>query len=261
CAEEEINLSKSQKNGYDIWQCTVKSDGEKIYKLFVNSEDTGRTVNVQKVEELLIKDGVLIKCRADSGDIDIPANVAEVADGAFDGFTGTVRCYKNSAAHKYAEANGIDFLNYGYTLDIPSELTMKIGEKRTVNPQAAPIFAPGFEFTVSSGNSQAVSVSGNIFEAVKPGYARISVKSNDGLIDEEIRVFVSGGCTKGDINADGKINSLDALLILQKSVGKIELNSDQSQAADINSDGNVNSYDALIALRISTMQETIWNYV
>ena len=261
CAEEEINLSKSQKNGYDIWQCTVKSDGEKIYKLFVNSEDTGRTVNVQKVEELLIEDGVLIKCRADSGDIDIPANVAEVADGAFDGFTGTVRCYKNSAAHKYAEANGIDFLNYGYTLDIPSELTMKIGEKRTVNPQAAPIFAPGFEFTVSSGNSQAVSVSGNIFEAVKPGYARISVKSNDGLIDEEIRVFVSGGCTKGDINADGKINSLDALLILQKSVGKIELNSDQSQAADINSDGNVNSYDALIALRISTMQETIWNYV
>lgn len=261
CAEEEINLSKSQKNGYDIWQCTVKSDVEKIYKLFVNSEDTGRTVNVQKVEELLIEDGVLIKCRADSGEIDIPVNVAEVADGAFDGFTGTVRCYKNSAAHKYAEANGIDFLNYGYTLDIPSELTMKIGEKRTVNPQAAPIFAPGFEFTVSSGNSQAVSVSGNIFEAVKPGYARISVKSNDGLIDEEIRVFVSGGCTKGDINADGKINSLDALLILQKSVGKIELNSDQSQAADINSDGNVNSYDALIALRISTMQETIWNYV
>lgn len=261
CAEDEISLSKSQKNGFDIWQCTVKSDSEKTYKLFVNSQDTGRTVSVQKVEKLLIKDGVLIKCRAESGDVDIPVTVTEVADGAFDGFTGTVRCYKNSAAHKYAEKNGIDFINYGYTLDIPSEVTMKIGEKRTVNPQAAPIFAPGFEFTVSSGNSQVVTVSGNTFEAVKPGYARVGVKSNDGLIDEEIRIFVGGGCTKGDINADGKINSLDALLILQKAVGKIELNSDQSEAADINSDGNINSYDALVALRISTMQETIWNYV
>ena len=261
CAEDEISLSKSQKNGFDIWQCTVKADSEKTYKLLVNSQDTGRTVSVQKVEKLLIKDGVLIKCRAESGDIDIPVTVTEVADGAFDGFTGTVRCYKNSAAHKYAEKNGIDFINYGYTLDIPSELTMKIGEKRTVNPQAAPIFAPGFEFTVSSGNSQVVTVSGNTFEAVKPGYARVSVKSNDGLIDEELRVFVGGGCTKGDINADGKINSLDALLILQKAVGKIELNSDQSEAADINSDENINSYDALVALRISTMQETIWNYV
>ena len=261
CAEEEISLSKSQKNGFDIWQCTVKSDSGKTYKLFVNSQDTGRTVSVQKVEKLLIKDGVLIKCRAESGDIDIPVTVTEVADGTFDGFTGTVRCYKNSAAHKYAEKNGIDFINYGYTLDIPSELTMKIGEKRTVNPQAAPIFAPGFEFTVSSGNSKVVTVSGNTFEAVKPGYARVGVKSNDGMIDEELRVFVGGGCTKGDINADGKINSLDALLILQKAVGKIELNSDQSEAADINSDENINSYDALVALRISTMQETIWNYV
>ncbi|MGN0548865.1 MAG: CotH kinase family protein [Acutalibacteraceae bacterium] len=261
CAEEEISLSKSQKNGFDIWQCTVKSDSGKTYKLFVNSQDTGRTVSVQKVEKLLIKDGVLIKCRAESGDIDIPVTVTEVADGAFDGFTGTVRCYKNSAAHKYAEENGIDFINYGYTLDIPSELTMKIGEKRTVNPQAAPIFAPGFEFTVSSGNSKVVTVSGNTFEAVKPGYARVSVKSNDGLIDEEIRIFIGGGCTKGDINADGKINSLDALLILQESVGKIELNSEQSEAADINSDENINSYDALVALRISTMQETIWNYI
>ena len=261
CAEDEISLSKSQKNGFDIWQCTVKSDSEKTYKLFVNSQDTGRTVSVQKVEELLIKDGVLIKCRAESGDIDIPVTVIEVADGAFDGFTGTVRCYKNSAVHKYAEKNGIDFINYGYTLDIPPELTMNVGEKRTVNPQAAPIFAPGFEFTVSSGNSKVVTVSGNTLEAVKPGYARVGVKSNDGLIDEELRVFVGGGCTKGDINADGKINSLDALLILQKSVGKIELNSDQSEAADINSDGNINSYDALVALRISTMQETIWNYV
>lgn len=261
CAEDEISLSKSQKNGFDIWQCTVKADSGNTYKLFVNSQDTGRTVSVQKVEKLLIKDGVLIKCRAESGDIDIPVTVIEVADGAFDGFTGTVRCYKNSAVHKYAEKNGIDFINYGYTLDIPSELTMKIGEKRTVNPQAAPIFAPGFEFTVSSGNSKVVTVSGNTFEAVKPGYARVGVKSNDGMIDDELRVFVGGGCTKGDINADGKINSLDALLILQKAVGKIELNSDQSEAADINSDGNINSYDALVALRISTMQETIWNYV
>ena len=68
-------------------------------------------------------------------------------------------------------------------------------------------------------------------------------------------VFVFSVCItaqaaqRGDVNGDGKVNSSDALLVLQYSVGatkKID-----KTAADLNSDGNINSSDALTILQIS----------
>lgn len=55
----------------------------------------------------------------------------------------------------------------------------------------------------------------------------------------------------GDVDADGKINSSDALLTLQKSVDLVELTSLQILAADVNGDENVNSSDALEILQYS----------
>lgn len=52
----------------------------------------------------------------------------------------------------------------------------------------------------------------------------------------------------GDVNADGKINSSDALIILQSNVGLKTLNKDQKTAADVNGDGKINSADALFVL-------------
>lgn len=57
---------------------------------------------------------------------------------------------------------------------------------------------------------------------------------------------------KGDVNSDGKINSTDALLVLQISTGLIKLTSAQIKEADVNGDSKVNSTDALEILRIST---------
>lgn len=59
---------------------------------------------------------------------------------------------------------------------------------------------------------------------------------------------ISFAAPRGDINADGKVNSSDALLVLQYAVGKIK-NIDSS--ADVNGDGKINSTDALIILQIS----------
>lgn len=259
--KETLNLTATERNGYKIWQYNLNTDGRKEYRIFIDSIDSGRTVSIEKLDKLVIVNGELEKCRVNKGNIDIPLDVTSVADGAFDGFGGTIRCYKDSAAQIYAEKNGLSFINYGCTLEAPSELTMRSGDRYIVSPRADPILGPWFEYTVKSSDGSVISVSDNTLTAVAPGYARITVKSNDGLLDREIRIYVGGGNTKGDINADGKINSLDALMILQCSVGSAELNAAERNAADIDGDGKINSLDALIALRISTMEKSIWDYV
>ena len=56
----------------------------------------------------------------------------------------------------------------------------------------------------------------------------------------------------GDINTDGKINSADALLVLQSSTGIITLTDTQKLLADVNKDGKINSTDALLILQYAT---------
>ncbi len=56
---------------------------------------------------------------------------------------------------------------------------------------------------------------------------------------------------KGDVNSDKKVNSSDALLVLQHSVKLINLTADQVKTADMNSDSNINSLDALMILQTS----------
>lgn len=62
-----------------------------------------------------------------------------------------------------------------------------------------------------------------------------------------------------DVNGDGKINSADALIVLQYSV---DLNDtikteEQFMNADTNGDGRINSVDALTILKISVGMEKI----
>lgn len=59
---------------------------------------------------------------------------------------------------------------------------------------------------------------------------------------------IAGNNQKGDANKDGKINSADALFILQYVVG--QKSSIDKTLADVNSDGKVNSTDALQVLQI-----------
>ena len=65
-------------------------------------------------------------------------------------------------------------------------------------------------------------------------------------------VFASAADVKyGDVNQDAKVNSSDALLVLQHSVKSIELKGDQFTAADVNADGSINATDALLVLQYS----------
>lgn len=54
----------------------------------------------------------------------------------------------------------------------------------------------------------------------------------------------------GDINGDGKVNSMDALIVLQYSVG-LSVDIKNFRAGDVNGDMILNSVDALIILQVS----------
>lgn len=66
--------------------------------------------------------------------------------------------------------------------------------------------------------------------------------------------------TLGDVNSDGKINSNDALQILEYSTGARTFNANQLKAGDLNRDNKVNSNDALIVLSIATGKTSVANY-
>ncbi len=55
---------------------------------------------------------------------------------------------------------------------------------------------------------------------------------------------------KGDLNADGNVNSTDALIVLKHSVGTYDGELDMT-VADLTGDGKINSTDALKILKIS----------
>lgn len=66
-----------------------------------------------------------------------------------------------------------------------------------------------------------------------------------------LKFKVNSTSKKGDVNMDGSINSADALLVLQHSVGSITLNSEKQALADVDNNGKINSSDALKILQYS----------
>lgn len=61
----------------------------------------------------------------------------------------------------------------------------------------------------------------------------------------------------GDVNMDGKVNSVDARLALRAAAKLEELSAEQKQSADMNQDGKVNSSDARTILRIAAKLGTV----
>lgn len=79
-------------------------------------------------------------------------------------------------------------------------------------------------------------------------------------VDNSIKYELMDKYIIGDVNADGHINSSDALLVLRSSVGEITLTDLQKKTGDVNNDGKINSVDALIILEISVGRKDAMNY-
>ncbi len=109
-------------------------------------------------------------------------------------------------------------------------------------------------FNYSDSSVQTVSYatspkrfSAKAISALKLGDNTIRV-TVDGTYSFDYTIKING---YGDIDFNGKINSSDALLVLQKSVGLVSFNSLQNKYADVSGDGVINSTDALYILNKS----------
>ena len=78
-----------------------------------------------------------------------------------------------------------------------------------------------------------------------------SAKTEDACIaPASAKIIVEGGSAPeilyGDVNGDGKVDSLDAMFIYACHNGKKALSEKQRLAADVNGDGKVDSFDAML---------------
>ncbi len=102
-----------------------------------------------------------------------------------------------------------------------------------------------------SGPSVYQNIYASFRKKVKPGINSVEVyfKPYNGVSDFYDINLVTTATEKGDVNHDGKVNSADALIVLQHVVAIKLLNAVDYNIGDMNSDGSINSFDALLILR------------
>lgn len=77
-------------------------------------------------------------------------------------------------------------------------------------------------------------------------------------ITGDVTITVTTVLNYGDVDKDGRINAVDAMLILRYGAGLYDLTDEQLTAADVNGDGIVNSSDAITILHYSIGRITIF---
>ena len=78
-----------------------------------------------------------------------------------------------------------------------------------------------------------------------------ALAGNEGPVDEFDAEFA-----QGDVNGDGKVNSIDYAMVKRYVLRTLNLNETQIAAADVNGDGNVSDADAMYLLRYTLFGET-----
>lgn len=259
CGEAKIPMTAKTVDDLNFWTAEIDITDNKEYTLYLNSQETMTVIAPKFLDSFEIEGTKIVKFLADTETAEIPENITEIADDAFDGFEGKIICHPGSVAEEFAKEKGIDFETFEIKANV-SEIRIDSGESFEVEITATPYLPKDFNLNYDFDES-VISFDGKTVTALKPGYAKLNLYSDNKLYSETIYVYVGGGPRLADINADGKINSLDALSVLQHSVEKITLTGDTFDAADVNGDGKVNSVDALTILQISTEKKSIWDLI
>jgi len=139
-------------------------------------------------------------------------------------------------------AQGISFKSEYVNLSLDATVTLV--------PVFDPLDTTNQEVTWSSSNKDVVSVSKDgVICGISAGTAVITAISEDGGFAASVTVRVSAASALGDVNNDGDIDSVDAMILLRYSVNLVTLTEAQLAAADVNGDGNADIGDAVLILR------------
>jgi hypothetical protein len=125
--------------------------------------------------------------------------------------------------------------------------TVRIGFVDTVGINGNGSIAQiGFDVVGSPGDSSVLTLTASANEIETREEVHIALRHGLFIVEavEEM---------KGDCDGDGDVDSVDALLALKMSVGKIEVN----LIGDMNDDGQVTSFDAAEIMRIGTRDAVI----
>ncbi len=96
------------------------------------------------------------------------------------------------------------------------------------------------------------SITDVYYNGTQEEWNQISIgEDNESLLNATIHFKTTDSNAVGDPNNDGKINSSDALVCLQHSVGKTKLTGNAFTAGDVDKNGKINSTDALQILQYS----------
>lgn len=111
-------------------------------------------------------------------------------------------------------------------------------------------YSDGSVKSVSYPENQLISWSvGTDYADIYPGDATLYALFCGKLAPFSVTFANTNPFKLGDVTKDGKINSYDALVILQSATGSTTLDSSKQKLADVNKDGKINSLDALLVLQ------------
>ena len=140
-------------------------------------------------------------------------------------------------------------------------VTLKKGESVWLQATVFPSNATNKTIDWSSDNVEIVEVNDGEIKGVALGEAVITARTEDGnkVIQYQISVVqeqnfqdtdseLESNYQWGDINRDGIINSIDAVLTLNYASRLVQLDKEQQRLADVNGDGRINSTDAVLIL-------------
>ena len=83
------------------------------------------------------------------------------------------------------------------------------------------------------------------------GEDSISYIENNDVLEKAREDYEKLLAKLGDLDKNGKVETKDALTVLQAAVGKIQLDEEQTRLADVNEDGKVGTDDALQVLQMA----------
>lgn len=134
-----------------------------------------------------------------------------------------------------------------------SEISLTLGDTirliATIEPED--VFNQQLIWSSSDESIASVSKEG-VITALKEGNAIITVTTEDGNKKASCKVTVEKKESQkelGDVDHSGKVDSLDALIVLKITASLITPTERQERVADVNGDGKVDSLDALLILK------------